>query len=66
MASSVLTRPPDLIERPDVTVMERSTLDDLDHIQALWASFEDLVGLHGPADVRLRGHPRRHGLTCTR
>jgi hypothetical protein len=47
MTSSVLTRPPDLIERQDVTVMERSTVDDLDHIQALWPWFEDLVGLHG-------------------
>ena len=47
MDSSVLVRPPDRIERADVTVMERSTLDDLAHIQELWAWFEELVGLHG-------------------
>ena len=47
MTTSVLARPPDRIERADVTVMERSTVDDLAHIQELWASFEELVGLHG-------------------
>jgi hypothetical protein len=47
MTASVLARSPDRIERSDVTVMERFTLDDLPHIQELWASFEELVGLHG-------------------
>jgi hypothetical protein len=47
MSGSVLVRPPDRVERPDVTVMERTTLDDLAHIQDLWASFEELVGRHG-------------------
>src|SRR5215510_13859157 len=47
MTSSVLVRPPDRIERSDVTVMEQSTADDLPHIQELWVSFEELVGLHG-------------------
>jgi hypothetical protein len=45
--ASVLASDPDRIERPDVAVMERSTVDDLAHIQAIWPSFEDLVGLRG-------------------
>jgi hypothetical protein len=38
---------PDRIERQNVTVMERSTVDDLAHIQEIWPPFEHLVGLRG-------------------
>ena len=47
MSPSVLHAAPDRIERADVTVMQRTTLDDLPHIQALWPPFETLVGLRG-------------------
>ena len=50
---------PDHIERHDVVVMERSTSDDLPHIQAIWPPFEELVGLrgrkmYGRADLRTK------------
>ena len=38
---------PDRIERPDVPVMERATVDALPQIQQLWPEFETLVGLRG-------------------
>ncbi|MBV1938595.1 hypothetical protein KUF83_18780 [Streptomyces sp. BV286] len=47
MTSSVFVAPPDRIERPDVTVMQRATADELTSIQQLWPSFEQLVGLRG-------------------
>jgi len=47
MASSVLAGPPDRIQRQDVTVMEQTTVDDLPHIELIWPSFEELVGLRG-------------------
>jgi hypothetical protein len=47
MAASVLHRPPDRISRDDVLVMEQSAADELPAIQALWSSFERLVGLRG-------------------
>jgi hypothetical protein len=55
---SVFSSPPDRIERQDVVVMERSTVDDLAHIQEIWPPFEHLVGLRGRkmyayADLRL-------------
>ena len=40
-------RPPHRVERTDVRVMERSTVDDLDHIQQIWPAFERLVGVRG-------------------
>src|SRR3954451_7691702 len=49
MTPSVLRAPPDRIERPDVRVMQRTTVDDLPHIQAVWPPFEALVGLRGRA-----------------
>lgn len=57
--ASVLVSAPDRIERPDVAVMERSTVDDLAHIQTIWPEFERLVGLRGRkmyarADERLK------------
>ena len=44
---SVLTGPPDRIEREAVAVLARTTVDDLPHIQAVWPAFEALVGLRG-------------------
>jgi hypothetical protein len=56
--SSVFASKPDRIDRQDVLVMERSTIDDLAHIQQIWPPFEHLVGLRGRkmyarADLRL-------------
>jgi hypothetical protein len=47
MTSSVFSAPPDRIERPDVTVMQQATVDELSQIQQLWPAFEKLVGLRG-------------------
>jgi hypothetical protein len=47
MTSSVFSARPDRIERPDVSVMQQATVDELSHIQQLWPSFEKLVGLRG-------------------
>ncbi len=47
MTTSVFRSQPDCIERNDVTVLQQTTLDDLPHIEALWPSFEQLVGLKG-------------------
>ncbi|WP_457784633.1 hypothetical protein [Streptomyces mirabilis] len=47
MTSSVFPAPPDRIQRQDVTVMQQATVDELTHIQRLWPSFEQLVGLRG-------------------
>jgi hypothetical protein len=47
MTTSVLHAPPTRIHRPDVTVMEQATADELPEIQKLWPSFERLVGLRG-------------------
>ena len=45
--TSVFAAPPARIERDDLTVMAQATVDDLPHIQQLWPSFEQLVGLRG-------------------
>ncbi|MFD8924396.1 hypothetical protein [Streptomyces mirabilis] len=47
MTSSVFPAPPDRIQRQDITVMQQATVDELTHIQRLWPSFEQLVGLRG-------------------
>jgi predicted transcriptional regulator YdeE len=47
MTTKYFDRPPLRIDRPDVGVMERSTVDDLAHIQQIWPAFENLVGVHG-------------------
>jgi hypothetical protein len=47
MSHSVLHTQPDRIHRPDTTVMEQTTVDELAAIQALWPAFERLVGLRG-------------------
>jgi hypothetical protein len=47
MTSSIFPALPDRVQRPDVTVMQRSTVDELTHIQRLWPWFEELVGLRG-------------------
>ncbi|QFU89473.1 GyrI-like domain-containing protein [Amycolatopsis sp. YIM 10] len=47
MTDSVLNGSPDRIRREDVAVMERTGRDELSEMQALWAGFEDLVGLRG-------------------
>jgi len=44
---TVFQTQPDRIQQRDLTVMQQSTLDDLSHIQKLWPSFEELVGLRG-------------------
>jgi hypothetical protein len=45
--TSALDGAPDRIERPERTVMQRATADDLAHIQAVWPAFEQLVGVRG-------------------
>ena len=48
MDPSVFVSLPDRMHRAiDVTVMQQTTVDDLAHIQAVWPSFELLVGLRG-------------------
>jgi hypothetical protein len=47
MTSSVFVAPPDRIQRLDITVMQQATVDELTHIQQLWPSFEQVVGLRG-------------------
>jgi hypothetical protein len=47
MTASTFQHQPDRIERPDITVMQQTTIDDLPHIQATWPPFERLVGLRG-------------------
>jgi hypothetical protein len=47
MAASLLAGVPGVIHRDEVVVMEGATLDDPDHIRALWAWFEITVGLRG-------------------
>ena len=48
----------ELSQKFSITVMERTTVDELAHIQAIWPRFEQLVGLRGRKmysriDVRL-------------
>jgi hypothetical protein len=38
---------PDRIQRPTITVIEQTTVDELGAIQAIWPSFERMVGLRG-------------------
>jgi hypothetical protein len=47
MTAPIFATAPDRISRADLTVMARSTVDDVPHIQALWPAFEVLVGLRG-------------------
>jgi hypothetical protein len=47
VSMSVLSAPPDRIQRQDVSVMEHSTADELARIQQAWPWFEQLVGLRG-------------------
>jgi hypothetical protein len=47
VGDALFADPPDRIERQDISVMERSTDDDLPHIQGIWPVFECLVGLRG-------------------
>jgi hypothetical protein len=47
MSAQIFAAAPDRISRADVTVMTRTTVHDLPHIQALWPAFETLVGLRG-------------------
>jgi hypothetical protein len=35
------------VRRRDVTIMGQTTADELSHIQAIWPSFEQVVGLRG-------------------
>ena len=47
MTGQIFALGPERISRADVTVMARTTVDDLPHIQALWPVFEQLVGMRG-------------------
>jgi hypothetical protein len=48
MSPSLFASLPDRMHRTgDVTVMQQTTVDDLAHIQQVWPSFEQLVGLGG-------------------
>lgn len=47
VTAQLFTAVPDRFSRAEVTVMARTTVDDLPHIQALWPAFEHLVGLRG-------------------
>ena len=44
---SLFVRPPDLVCREAIRVMQASCPDELPEIQKLWPWFEDLVGLRG-------------------
>jgi hypothetical protein len=44
---SVFGVPPARIHQSDVTVMEQTTVDDIEHIRAIWPPFERTVGLRG-------------------
>ena len=46
-------------------VMARETVDEASHIQALWAAFEDLVGLAGRKMYALVDTTRGTYTTCT-
>lgn len=47
MKESAFVLPPDQIERSDVMVMQKTTVNEISSIRAIWASFEQLVGLRG-------------------
>jgi predicted transcriptional regulator YdeE len=47
VSSTIFHAPPGRIERSDVIVMLRATVDDLPRIQKIWPAFESLVGLRG-------------------
>lgn len=65
MTSSVFPAPPDRVQRPDVTVMQRSTVDELAHIQQLWPWFEQLVGLRGRRMYAQADERRNTYTVCT-
>jgi hypothetical protein len=65
MTTSVFTTPPDRTEQPDVTVMQQTTIDDLPHIQKLWPTFEELVGLRGRKMYALADERKNTYTTCT-
>jgi hypothetical protein len=65
MTPSVFLAPPDRVQRLDVTVMQRSTVDDLTHIQQLWPSFERLVGLRGRKMYAQADERRNTYTVCT-
>ena len=65
MTSSVFPAPPDRVQWPDVTVMQRSTVDELAHIQQLWPWFEQLVGLRGRRMYAQADERRNTYTVCT-
>lgn len=48
-----------------MTVMQRSTVDELPAIQQLWPAFEDLVGLRGRKMYGYVDEPARTYTACT-
>ena len=44
---SVFAAAPSRIHQGDVIVMQRTTVDDMEHIRAIWPPFEETVGLRG-------------------
>jgi len=47
MAPSLLAGAPGIVDRNEVLVMQRATVDDIEHIRTLWPWFEGRVGLRG-------------------
>jgi hypothetical protein len=65
MTAQIFATAPDRISRVDVTVMARTTVDDVPHIQALWPVFETLVGLRGRKMYATVDTAARTYTTCT-
>lgn len=65
VSTSVFVGTPDRISRSDVSVMQQSTIDDLPHIQALWPTFEELVGLRGRKMYALIDTAQKTYTVCT-
>ena len=65
MAASLLTGAPRVLERPEIPVMQRTTVDDGDHIHSLWPWFEERVGLRGRKMYALIDTARATYTVCT-
>jgi hypothetical protein len=65
MHPTVFFSVPDRIHSGDVTVMAQTTADDLAHIQKVWPSFEQLVGLRGRKMYALIDTAQNSYTVCT-
>ena len=65
MAASLLTGVPRVMERSEIPVMQSTTVDDRDHIRAMWPWFEERVGLRGRKMYALIDTARAIYTVCT-